>query len=68
MINLVTSLVRGLAQTGNAQDMSEKPKLSREEMTELFAEDLARPALRKRQKPVRNQPRRLIAGRDLCLS
>ena len=34
-------------------------------MSELFSDDLARPVLQKRTKVKRDQPRRLMAGRQI---
>ncbi|MFL4469598.1 hypothetical protein ACERZ8_06855 [Tateyamaria armeniaca] len=66
MMNWVKTLINGSVRDEDANSTSEKPVLSRQEMTQLFADDLARPALRKRPRVIRKQPRRLTAGRYLC--
>ncbi|WP_299721989.1 hypothetical protein [uncultured Tateyamaria sp.] len=66
MMNWVKTLVRGVTQGETAIDTLAKPNVSRQELSDLFADDLARPALRKRPRIVSKQPRRLIAGRMPC--
>ena len=46
-------------------DMPVAPDVTRAELSDLFADDLARPALQKRAKARLGKPRHLMAGRQL---
>lgn len=65
MMKWVMEMVRGPMGETTERGASKKPQLSRREMSELFSDDLARPVLQKRTKVKRDQPRRLMAGRQI---
>ena len=66
MMNWVKTLVCGQVQNAAMNATLKAPRVTRRELCDLFAEELARPALRKRPRVTRKQPRRLVAGRFPC--
>ncbi|WP_299296915.1 hypothetical protein [uncultured Tateyamaria sp.] len=65
---MMTWMKQLLGETANEEtttDMPVVPDVTRAELSDLFADDLARPALQKRAKVRLGKPRRLMAGRQL---
>lgn len=62
MLSWMRTLVCGPAGRRPVYDALEKPGVSRQELTKLFADELDRPRLRKRSPKSRNKQRMLIAG------
>jgi hypothetical protein len=64
MMTWIMKLVRAPMSEYTRVSKTGKPQLSREEVTELFADELARPALQKHAEPRTGKPRKLMAGRQ----
>lgn len=64
MMTWVKNLICGSVEETTMDGTQDTPPLSRQEMSELFSDELARPVLQKRTRTKRRQPRRLMAGRQ----
>ncbi|WP_299285247.1 hypothetical protein [uncultured Tateyamaria sp.] len=61
MMNWMITLIRG-SKTETTDGVDEgRPQVTRDEVADLFAADLARPVLQKRAKVQRRKPRRFTA-------
>ncbi len=65
MMKWVKGLVPGPIGKAAVSAAQKRPKLTRQEMSDLFSDELARPVLQKRTKARHQRPRRLMAGRRL---
>ncbi|WP_415404918.1 hypothetical protein [Tateyamaria sp. SN3-11] len=64
MMNWMLELIGGSDVQKTARGGEKKPRVTRQEVATLFADDLARPALQKRAKTRFGKPRHLMAGRQ----
>lgn len=62
MMTWLKDLIRGSVAEKAVRCCGKRQPLSRQEVSELFFDELARPALQKRTRTRRKQPRRLMAG------
>ena len=67
-MNWVKTLVCGPALDDAECAPDDRAQLSRQELSDLFSDDLARPVLQKRTQARAKQPRRYMAGRQIQLA